>query len=167
MSSADPPRLRKQRIKLLDAQKKESAMKGKCLCGQVEYEVTGKISNIYQCSCSICQKVTGTSKTSSLITGANDVRWIRGKDKISSYTKENGFRTDFCSNCGSPVPNKMNIGDYMCIPAGSIEDVVDREIVAHIFTESKASWDNTAENCKIFSGGPENIEEFMKVLQKK
>ena len=140
-------------------------MKGKCLCGQVEFEVTGKISSLYQCSCSMCQKASGTSKSTSLIAGADDIVWIRGKDKISSYTKENGFRTDFCGICGSPVPNKMNIGDYMCIPAGSIEGSINKSIVAHIFTASKASWDNKAENCKLFSAEPENIEEFMKLLQ--
>lgn len=140
-------------------------MNGKCLCGQVEFEVTGNLSNLYQCSCSICQKASGTSRSTSLITGTDDIFWIRGKDKVTSYSGENGYRTAFCSLCGSPVPNKMSIGDYMCIPAGSIEGLVDKRIVSHIFTDSKATWDNKDENFKSFSAEPENIEEFVKLLQ--
>ena len=141
-------------------------MKGKCLCGQVEFEVTGKLSNLYQCHCSLCQKTTGSSSSSALVTDLNGVRWISGKEKVSSYIKENGFRTDFCNVCGSPVPNKMNIGDYMWIPAGLLEGSTDSEIVAQIYTKSKASWERYAENSHIMPDGPEDIVEFMKLLNK-
>ena len=139
-------------------------MKGKCLCGKVEFEVTGKLSNIYQCHCTLCQKATGTSSCSSLITDINNVKWLNGQEQIKSFTKENGFRTDFCSVCGSPVPNKMNIGEYMWIPAGILEGDIESKIASHIFTESKASWDTESNNCKLLLGGPENIEEFMSEL---
>jgi hypothetical protein len=141
-------------------------MKGKCLCGQIEFQVIGKFSNLYQCHCSICQKATGTACSSGLITDIGNVRWISGLDKVSSFTKENGFRSDFCRICGSPVPNKMNIGEYMWIPAGLLQGPVNAEIVAHIHTESKPSWEKNAKHCKIFSGGPDNIEEFMRLLHK-
>ena len=141
-------------------------MKGKCLCGQIEYEITGNLSNLYQCSCTICQKASGTSKSSSLITDANGVKWIRGSELIASYTKDNGFRTDFCSVCGSPVPNKMNIGNYMCVPAGSVDGLIEREVVAQIHTKSTASWDKIANKCEIFLDGPDNIEDFINLLQR-
>ena len=139
-------------------------MKGKCLCGQVEFEVKGILSNLYQCSCSICRKASGSSKSSSFITTADGIRWLKGENVISSFTNENGFRTDFCSNCGSPVPNKMNIGNYICVPAGSLDGEFDREIVAKIFIESKASWDKSSVNCRNLSEGPKDIEEFVNFL---
>lgn len=141
-------------------------MKGKCLCGQVEFEVVGKLSNLYQCHCSLCRKATGSSSVSSLITDGNGVRWISGKEQISSYTKENGYRSDFCSVCGSPVPNKMSIGDYMWIPAGLLEDPVDLQIAAHIYTASGASWDRGSENCRNFPEGPAHLGEFIDLLQR-
>ena len=139
-------------------------MKGKCLCGQVEFEVTGHISNIYQCSCSICRKASGTAKTSSLITGVDGVRWIRGKERITSYSRDDGYTTNFCSHCGSPMPNKMSIGEYMCIPVGSLEGEIDRKVVAQIFVESKASWDTVPEAGEVLAGGLGDINEFMKLL---
>ncbi|KPJ91424.1 MAG: hypothetical protein AMJ53_11695 [Gammaproteobacteria bacterium SG8_11] len=139
-------------------------MKGKCLCGSVEFEVVSESANLYQCHCSLCQKSSGSSCSSSVIVGINDVKWIRGNEKISSYTKENGFRTDFCSVCGSPVPNKMNIGPYICVPAGSLEGSIGGEIVAHIHTGSKASWERNAENCKTFTNTPEDLDDFIHSL---
>ena len=140
-------------------------MKGRCLCGQVEFEVFGKLPNLYQCHCSLCKKATGTSACASLITDINNVRWIKGQDGISSYTKDNGFRSDFCSVCGSPVPNKMNIGEYMWVPAGLLDGAIDSKIAAHIFTRSKASWEQATDHCKALAGGPEDIDEFMEQLR--
>ena len=140
------------------------AMKGKCLCGEVKFEIVGKLSNLYQCHCSLCQKSSGSACNSSLITDTNGVTWIRGEEKISSFTKENGYRSDFCSVCGSPVPNKMNIGDYMWIPAGLLEGAINKEIVARIYTESKASWEKVSENVKNYPDGPGSVDALMSKL---
>lgn len=141
-------------------------MNGKCLCGLVQFKITGNASNLYQCHCTLCQKVTGTSASSGLITGVDAVIWMSGQDKISSFTADNGYRTDFCRVCGSPVPNKMNVGDYMWIPAGSLDGVVDRQVVAQIFTRSRPSWATQSEHCISLQAGPDNIDEFMGFLQR-
>ena len=139
-------------------------MKGKCLCGQIEFKVTGDLPNLYQCHCGLCKKATGTAASSGLVVGLDNLEWISGTDQISSFTKENGFRTDFCSNCGSPVPNKMNVGEYMWIPAGVIEGSMDSKVGAHIFTANKASWEEEAPGCVALDNGPDNIDEFMSSL---
>lgn len=139
-------------------------MKGKCLCGQVEFEITGKIPNLYQCHCSLCKKATGAASCSSFVIGLDDMNWVKGEKHIRSFTKENGFRTDFCGNCGSPVPNKMNIGEYMWVPAGILEGILERKVVAHIFTKSKADWEVNSPNFKSYDGLPDSISEFMASL---
>ncbi len=139
-------------------------MKGKCLCGEVEFEVMGKLPNLYQCHCSLCQKATGSSASSALVTSIDNVKWNSGEDKISSYTKENGYKTNFCSVCGSPVPNIMSIGDYVWIPAGLLGDVPNRGIAAHIYFDSKSSWEREEKNVKKIPNGPENVKEFIAML---
>ena len=139
-------------------------MKGNCLCGQVEFEITGALSHVYQCHCSLCQKASGTSACSGIITGIDGIEWLNGQDKISSYTAKNGYRTDFCCVCGSPVPNKMNLGEYVWIPAGSLSGDIGRRIAAHIHTDSKASWETNVEKCATLNEGPENIAEFFRLL---
>ena len=79
------------------------------------------------------------------------------------YSKDSGFRSDFCSNCGSPVPNPLQQTDYYWIPAGLIEDSESLEIVSHLFLSSKASWDKENPNAQEHMGFP-GIEEHIKTL---
>ncbi len=139
-------------------------MKGKCLCGEVEFTVSGELSNVYQCHCSLCQKATGSSSCSALVTDIDGVRWTKGQDRISSYTKENGFKTDFCRVCGSPVPNIMSNGCYMWVPAGLLEGVNGRAIVAHIHLDSRAAWEKEAGNGERFPRAPKSLKAFMALL---
>jgi hypothetical protein len=44
-------------------------MKGECLCGDVEFEIKGDLPNLYQCHCSLCRKVTGSSAATYLASG--------------------------------------------------------------------------------------------------
>jgi len=78
--------------------------------------------------------------------------------------RENGFRTDFCKTCGSPVPNKMNISNYVWVPAGILESPLKGRVAAHIFTESKAPWEEETENSSNYLSAPEDIHAFMKSL---
>ncbi|PRY63410.1 hypothetical protein B0H98_1085 [Vreelandella songnenensis] len=36
-------------------------MTGECLCGEVKFEIDGKLPNLYQCHCSLCRKTTGST----------------------------------------------------------------------------------------------------------
>lgn len=139
-------------------------MKGKCLCGQVEFQLKGELPNLYQCHCTLCKKATGSSSCSAVVIDEHNIEWLNGSENINSYTNENGFRTDFCKTCGSPVPNKMNIGPYVWVPAGLLESPVGGKVAAHIFMESKASWEEEAEHAHHYEKGPEDVHAFMKAL---
>ena len=58
--------------------------------------------------------------------------WLRGTELISSWKSETGFRSDFCSSCGAPVPNPLRDMPYFWIPAGLLETGGKMEIVAHL-----------------------------------
>jgi len=139
-------------------------MIGKCLCGQIVFRVSGTLPYFYQCHCGLCKKATGAAASTGFVVGVDKLEWITGKSKISSYTTEKGFRSDFCNNCGSPVPNKMNVGEYIWIPAGTLEGSVESRIGAHIFTENRGSWELDTSNCLVLKNGPDNIDEFMHSL---
>ncbi len=59
---------------------------------------------------------------------------------ISRFAKTSGYRSDFCSSCGSPVPNKVNEGKHYWVPVGLVDDAEGMEVVAHLFVGSKAHW---------------------------
>ncbi|TCV85849.1 GFA family protein [Sulfurirhabdus autotrophica] len=116
-------------------------MRGKCLCGKIEFEIVGAVPNLYQCHCSLCRKQGGTSSNTAAIVAKEQFRWLAGQEHISSWVKDTGFRSDFCSNCGSPVPNPLRSTPYFWVPAGLLEGDVQLKIGAHLFVGSKASWD--------------------------
>lgn len=95
---------------------------------------------------------------------ANDqFRWLRGTELISSWKCETGFRSDFCSNCGSPVPNSLRDMPYFWIPAGLLESGGKMEIVAHLCLASKAPWDSVPLKGNCYDGLPD-LTEFIRLL---
>lgn len=137
-------------------------MKGSCLCGRVEFNVPEININIYQCHCTLCRKQGGSASNSGTVVPLSQLEWIKGKENIKSWVKETGFRSDFCSDCGSPVPNPLRGLDYYWIPIGTLDDG-PFNIVANLYTESKASWGIVAPTGTRFETMPE-IEAFIALL---
>lgn len=138
-------------------------MHGKCLCGQVEFEIVGAVPRLYQCHCSFCRKQGGSTSNTATIVAAENFRWLAGQERISSWIKETGFRSDFCSTCGSSVPNPLRNTPYFWVPAGLFDDDAQLEIVAHLFVGSKAPWDNISSPAMQYEAAPK-LAELLELL---
>jgi len=139
-------------------------MRGKCLCGAIEFELLGKPPNLYQCHCSLCRKVTGSSANAAFRIDADRFAWSAGKEQIREYVTGSGFKSHFCANCGSPVPNLTSNDRAYWIPAGLLEDNGELELVAHLYVESRASWDVIADAGTKFATMPD-AEALDRLLQ--
>lgn len=116
-------------------------MKGRCLCGHVSFEITAELPPVYQCHCSLCRRVSGSSSNSALIIAAPNFSWLSGQNSIRSFSTESGFKSEFCQICGSPVPNINASGNAFWVPAGLLSEPVDTSVIAHVYSDSHASWD--------------------------
>lgn len=116
-------------------------LKGQCLCGAVSFELSGELPPIYQCHCSLCRKVSGSSSNSALIVKASNFQWHSGGHQICSFSTKSGFKSEFCTQCGSPVPNISSSGDAYWVPAGLLTESVDTKVIAHVYVGSRANWD--------------------------
>ena len=116
-------------------------MIGKCLCEMIQFDIK-TVSNLYQCHCSQCRRQSGTFSNAATLVHKDDFSWISGEDKISRFKLDDGFTSHFCSICGSPVPNPLRDTDKVWIPAGALPGETDSKVVVHIFTGSKASWED-------------------------
>ena len=132
-----------------------NTMIGNCLCGHVEFEIKVESPKLYQCHCSLCRKQSGTSSNAATFVNQNQFSWVKGQDGISSFTKHTGFRSDFCSHCGSPVPNPLGDSGLFWVPAGLLGTDQDQQIVAHLYMDSKVCWDVTAIDGKQYDEMPE------------
>jgi len=118
-------------------------MRGKCLCGGVEFEVRDPPRRLLQCHCSLCRKQSGAASNAAFVVRSDQLVWHEGQHLVSSYVKPSGFRSDFCSRCGSPVPNRLRSTSYVWVPAGLLEEPCSFAIAMHLFIGSKASWEPT------------------------
>jgi len=138
-------------------------MRGKCLCGSVEFEVLVAAPRLYQCHCSLCRRQGGSSSNTAAIVSAGQLRWLAGEGQISSWVKDTGFRSDFCARCGSPVPNTLRGLPYYWIPIGLLDGGDGLKVFAHLYVGSKAPWDVIASPGTQFEEAPE-LSELISML---
>lgn len=140
------------------------SMQGHCFCGQVGFEIDAENLKLYQCHCSQCRKQSGSSSSSGAIVASGKFRWLKGSELVSSWIHESGFRSDFCSVCGSPVPNPLKRTSYVWIPAGLLNDDAQLEIVAHVCASSKAAWDTAPLQGVCYEHLPDDLQAFFAML---
>ena len=118
------------------------AVKGSCLCGAVEYEITGNIGIFQYCHCSRCRKVTGSAHASNLFVSPDHFTWTKGEDMVGTYQPEDTkyFSTAFCKQCGSNLPWKVQTGKVVVVPAGTLNDDPGIQPTQSIFYASGACW---------------------------
>lgn len=112
-------------------------MKGRCLCGGVEFSIALDDVRIYQCFCSLCQKQSGTESNLATIVADNKFRFISGSENVTTWVKDTGFTSHFCKCCGSPLPNRLRNKACYWVPVGLLDEEVKGQVVSHIYTASK------------------------------
>jgi hypothetical protein len=139
-------------------------MKGECLCGEVKFEIDGEIRNLYQCHCSLCRQATGAAANAATFVPGYSFRWVSGEHEIRTFQKPTGFRSDFCSICGSPVPNKLKGTDMIWVPAGLLTDLIAPRVSVHLHVTSAAPWEQESTECVRLDAGPGSLESLNKLL---
>jgi hypothetical protein len=131
-------------------------LRGSCLCGSVQYEISGEPAKFYHCHCQRCRKATGTGHASNLLVKPGALKWIKGEDLIKSYKvpEAKRFTNCFCSVCGSRVPRHSKETDMIIIPAGSLDSVPAIRPQARIFWDSRANWSCTGDELPVHSEYP-------------
>ena len=131
---------------------------GSCLCQGVKFSIDGKHSEIGQCHCSKCRKVSGTNSNAVLLTAAKNFTWMFGYELLKVYEMPDGWKSTFCSTCGCPLPMIGAEGKLLWVPAGLLDDDPGVSVVQHIFVGSKASWDVISDDAAQFDEeAPNNI----------
>lgn len=136
-------------------------MKGTCLCQGVEFEVKKDSLKLYQCHCKLCRIQSGSFSNWATIVPNEKFRFLKGKNQIKSWIKDTGFRSDFCGECGAPVPNPLRDSPYYWIPAGALDESVEAEVISHIFMGSQSPWEQESpevEKHQDFPGFEKHIE---------
>lgn len=117
---------------------KVDVTKGSCLCGAVQFEVQGEMTEADACHCSDCRKFSGHFFVSAnvdrrrlQIEGEEHVRWFALSEKV---------RRGFCSMCGSSLFWDPLGHDWTAIALGAFDDAPRTTLVKHIWVSDKAGY---------------------------
>ena len=125
---------------------------GHCLCGAVDYKVSGELRPIMFCHCEQCRRASGHFVAATAcrpeqlsIVGEENIKWFR-----SSARAERGF----CQHCGSNLFWRPEHGEHWSIWAGSIDRPTGLEASRHIYVHMKSDY------YEINDGLPQFSEEY-------
>ena len=126
---------------------------GSCLCGQVRYVVEGSFDRFYLCHCSHCQKDTGSAHAANLFSSTAKLTWLEGESSIKTFKlPDTRHIRSFCAICGSALPV---VGSSMiAVPAGSLDTDLTQAPDGHIFTASRAAWDQIVNSAPRYDSFP-------------
>lgn len=120
---------------------------GSCLCGTVQFQISGEFESFFLCHCKRCRKGTGSAHAANLFSSTAAVDWVSGLDSVQTYrVPETRHESTFCIKCGSPLPSVQLEDALVIVPAGSIDSALDIRPDAHICFASRAEWDACLEN---------------------
>jgi hypothetical protein len=118
---------------------------GSCLCGGVRFELARAVGPFELCHCNRCRKATGSAYAAMIVVRTSDLRYVDGRDLVATYEaplleRPPPYRASFCRRCGSPVPDPEPAGEWLEIPAGSLDGDPGLRPDKHIFVELNAPW---------------------------
>lgn len=132
--------------------------RGSCLCGTVQFEISGDFERFFLCHCSRCRRGTGSAHAANLFSSMATIEWLSGDGRIKRYQVPDAVHSrSFCIDCGSPVPRFQTGTGALIVPAGCLETDLGMTPTAHIFFASRADWDGELEKVRTYEAGPRKI----------
>lgn len=118
-----------------------NTVRGSCLCGGVRYEVSGELSRVSHCHCSMCRKAHGAAFGTYATVEAGGFQWLQGQGLVKTYRSSPGVSRTFCGECGSTLQFIVD-GDppKIDITLGTLDGDAGIRPGYHIFVGSKAPW---------------------------
>jgi hypothetical protein len=115
--------------------------RGRCLCGDVRYEVRGDLGPIVLCHCTQCRRAQGSAFGANAEVRAAAFVVVAGAASIKEFESSPGKQRAFCGTCGSPLYSKRaDRPEVVRVRVGTLDSPVASRPVAHIFATSKADW---------------------------
>ena len=117
------------------------SIKGECFCGAVKYEIEGEVYDARSCHCSRCRKAFSAQASAYALVRPAEFSWLEGEDCLTSYVGQEGAGLRFCRVCGSTMCGVFD-GEVHGVTLGCIDGDPGVKLGMHIFTGSKAAWED-------------------------
>jgi hypothetical protein len=128
---------------------------GGCLCGAVEYQITGSCSNMLNCHCGLCRKSHGSLFATFTSVPKDKLVFTCGEEQIRHYSVSPHLARSWCGICGTTLPFLEGLN--YSVPAGTLKDNIQATIVGHIFTASKVPWYDITDDLRQYETFPNSM----------
>ncbi|WP_435979282.1 GFA family protein [Psychrobacter sp. DM4] len=127
--------------------------KGSCLCGEVQFSVTGFDEQVANCHCTMCRKFHGAAFGT--LVSVQGLRWLSGKSLLKEFIASNGTIRTFCIECGSSLGFRVKDAplEQIELAIALFDDDIPVNIDAQIYTNYKANWCELQSSLDTFSEG--------------
>ncbi len=120
----------------------DEPLRGSCLCGGVQFEVTGPFRRANYCHCSRCRKHSGGAALAQGRVAREHFRIVRGEELVTAFRPPEGMTKAFCRVCGSSLfGGTWPSGPEVSVRLGALDDDPAIRPQYRSFTASKAAWD--------------------------
>ena len=128
---------------------------GSCLCGELEYRITGEITDGCYCHCAICRKLSGSAFAAYGAVKTSDLVWIKGENAIATFSPTPDTTRGFCANCHSFVFSKHVLEpENTFISLGTLDNTDSVQILYHQFTGHRVPWCDLEDKLKKYGEWP-------------
>ncbi|GAC1632760.1 MAG: GFA family protein [Nevskia sp.] len=115
-------------------------LRGRCLCGAVEYRIPDALHYAGYCHCADCRAFSGSAFSAFGGIAEADFRWLRGEDQVTHFAKSEQTVLGFCRVCGSSLYAKKPGLRMIHVRLGTLVDAPSLPPQTHSFVASKAPW---------------------------
>ena len=114
-------------------------MRGRCLCGQIRFEVDPPVSACVNCHCDSCRRQCSAPMTTYLGVPDGQWRWLTDAPRI--FASSPGVERTFCDTCGSPMSfRSAKMSGTMHFYVAALDDPEALTPSLHVAFEEKLSW---------------------------
>lgn len=125
---------------------------GRCLCGDVAYEYSGRENWRAYCHCESCRRNTSSPVTAFFGVPRGACRFT-GKEP-SAYESSPGVRRLFCGRCGSPMAYESDrFPDEIHLYAASLDRPEDYVPQGHVYCAEQLPWFDVRDSLPRHPGG--------------
>jgi len=129
-----------------------SVLEGKCLCGQLKYEVQGDIKKVVNCHCNLCRNMNGAAFSSYAVVLTGDFDITQGEVKRFAISQHS--QKYFCEHCGTPIYNRNpKYAGLTMLYLGTLENPGLSKPDVNIYCDSELDWTSAVGDIPKFAQG--------------
>ena len=112
---------------------------GRCLCGNLQFEVRGRRLWVAHCHCDSCRRNTGSAVATFVGYRKEQLTYTRGERTI--YQSSPGVQRGFCADCGTPMTYEADrCSDEVHLYVSTLDEPGEFRPQLHVFIAERISW---------------------------